>query len=84
MTEPKLDLANELKAHIYRLLKILSMLDVLERLDPRKTNQNPVVITDYNNGSICLPESLKLEVIRVVREYYTSELQEVKKQFDEL
>lgn len=84
MTESKLDLAKELKAHIDSLLKILSILDVLERLDPSKTNQFHVAITDYNNGSIRLPESLKLEVIRVVREYYTSELQEVQKQFDEL
>lgn len=84
MTEFQLDLGKQLKSKMDSLLKTLSVLDVLERVDPSKTNQHHVVVTDYNNGNVRLPESLKLKVISVVREYYTSELQEVQKQFDEL
>ena len=84
MTESQLDLGKQLKSRMDNLHGTLSVLDTLERGDPSKTNQNHVVVTDYNNGSVRLPESLKLKVISVVREYYTSELQEVQKQFDEL
>lgn len=83
MTESQLDLGKQLKSKMESLLLILSILDVLERGNP-KTPPNNVVVTDYNNGSVRIPESLKLEVIGVVKEYYTSELQEVQKQFDEL
>lgn len=83
MTESQLDLGKQLKSKMDSLLLILSILDVLERGNP-KTPPNNVVVTDYNNGSVRIPESLKLEVIGVVKEYYTSELQEVQKQFDEL
>lgn len=81
MTESQLDLGKQLKSKIETLHGTLSVLDTLERGDPSKYY---AVVTDYNNGSVHLPESLKLKVISVVREYYTSELQEVQKQFDEL
>lgn len=84
MTEFQLDLGKQLKSKIETLHGTLSVLDTLERGDPSKSHKNPVVVTDYNNGSVRLPESLKLKVINVVREYYMSELQEVQKQFDEL
>ena len=84
MTESQLDLGKQLKAQMDNLLKTLSVLDVLEGVDPSKTHQNHVVVTDYNNGSVCIPESIKLKVISVIREYYKSELQKVQKQFDEL
>lgn len=81
MTESQLDLGKQLKSKIETLHGTLSVLDTLERGDPSKCY---AVVTDYNNGSVHLPESLKLKVISVIREYYTSELQEVQKQFDEL
>lgn len=84
MTVSQLDLGNQIKAHMDSILGTLSVLDVLERGNTKDTHKNHVVVTDYNNGSVHLPESLKLKVISVVREYYTSELQEVQKQFDEL
>lgn len=84
MTESQLDLGKQLKSRIDSLFGTLSILDKLEMSDPNKTNQNHVVVTDYNNGSVRLPELLKLKVINVVREYYISELQEVQKQFNEL
>lgn len=84
MIESQLDLGKQLKAQMDNLLKTLSVLDVLEGVDPSKTHQNRVVVTNYNNGSVCIPESIKLKVISVIREYYKSELQKVQKQFDEL
>lgn len=84
MTESQLDLGKQLKSQMDSLLGTLSILDKLEMSDPNKTNQNHVVVTDYNNGSVRLPELLKLKVINVIREYYISELQEVQKQFNEL
>lgn len=84
MTVSQLDLGNQIKAHMDSILGTLSVLDALERGNTKDTHKNHVVVTDYNNGSVRLPESLKLKVISVIREYYTSELQEVQKQFDEL
>ena len=84
MTESQLDLGKQLKSKMDSLLGTLSVLDVLERGNTKGNHKNHVVVTDYNNGSVILPESLKLKVISVVREYYMSELQEVQKQFDEL
>lgn len=84
MTESQLDLGKQLKSKMDSLLGTLSVLDVLEQGNTKGKHKNHVVVTDYNNGSVILPESLKLKVISVVREYYMSELQEVQKQFDEL
>ena len=67
MTESQLDLGKQLKAQMDSLLKTLSVLDVLERGNAKDSHKNHVVVTDYNNGSVNLPDSLKLKVIAVVR-----------------
>lgn len=76
MTEAKLQLATELQSRMTTLNSTLSILDKLEN--------KRVVVTNYNDGSVTLPDPLKSKVIRVVREYYMSELQEIEKQFDSL
>lgn len=76
MTEAKLQLATELQSRMTALNNTLSILDKLEN--------KRVVVTNYNDGSVVLPNPLNVKVIRVVREYYMSELQEIEKQFDNL
>lgn len=82
MTEAKLQMAMKLQSRMTVLHQTLSILDKLENNTTK--GSNIVVVTNYNDGSVALPDPLKSKVIRVVREYYMSELQEIEKQFDNL
>lgn len=82
MTEAELQMAMKIQSRMTVLHQTLSILDKLENNTTK--GSNIVVVTNYNDGSVALPDLLKSKVIRVVREYYMSELQEIEKQFDNL
>ena len=89
MTEAELQMAMKLQSRMTVLHQTLSILDKLENNTTK--GGNIVVVTNYNDDgvalpddSVALPDPLKSKVIRVVREYCMSELQEIEKQFDNL